>query len=147
MAKIPLPERGQPLDVTYVYQLAEAVNSLATEVSASTYNYATVDTQGSEKANVKTSELRVVAGRIEIFNNATVTPTTEKDFSYNFSTNFKYAPIVTATPVNVGNTPAGKNVSVVLKNITTSRVEGSVKFGAAGDLSVWVNLIIVGIPN
>ena len=55
MAKIPLPERGQPLDVTYVYQLAEAVNSLATEVSASTYNYATVDTQGSEKANVKTS--------------------------------------------------------------------------------------------
>lgn len=147
MAKIPLPERGQPLDVTYVYQLAEAVNSLATEVSASTYNYATVDIQGSEKANIKTSELRVVAGRIEIFNNATVTPTTEKDFSYNFSTNFKYAPIVTATPVNVGNTPAGKNVSVVLKNITTSRVEGSVKFGAAGDLSVWVNLIIVGIPN
>jgi hypothetical protein len=147
MAKIPLPERGQPLDVTYIYQLADAVNGLATEVSASTYNYATVDTVGSEKTNVKTSELKVVAGRVEIFNNTTVTPTTEKDFSYNFPNNFKYAPIVTATPVNVGNTPAGKNVSVILKNITTSRVEGSVKFGAAGDLSVWVNLIVVGIPN
>lgn len=54
---------------------------------------------------------------------------------------------MTATPVNVGNTPAGKNVSVILKNVTTSRVEGVVRFGSAGDLSLWVNLIIVGVPN
>ena len=29
MAKVPLPERGQPLDVTYLYQLIEAVNSVS----------------------------------------------------------------------------------------------------------------------
>ena len=44
MAKIPLPERGQPLDVSYVYQLANAINELSTQVSPATYKYVTVDT-------------------------------------------------------------------------------------------------------
>jgi hypothetical protein len=34
MAKVPLPERGQPLDVTYLYQLIEAVNDLSTNVAS-----------------------------------------------------------------------------------------------------------------
>lgn len=147
MAKIPLPERGQPLDLTYINALAEAVNKLYDQVSISTSNYASIDTAGLDKVNLKTSEIGLVAGRVEIYNNATVTVAQEKDFSYNFTNNFKYAPIVTATPVNIGNTPAGKNVSVILKNVTTSRVEGVVRFGSAGDLSLWINLIIVGVPN
>ncbi len=44
MAKVPLPERGQPLDVTYIYQLADALNDVSTQVSSATYNYTTVDT-------------------------------------------------------------------------------------------------------
>jgi hypothetical protein len=147
MAKIPLPERGQPLDLTYINSLADAVNTLYNQVSVSTSNYASIDTTSQDKINLKTSEIGLVAGRVEVYNNATVTVAQEKDFSYNFTNNFKYAPIVTATPVNVGNTPAGKNVSVILKNVTTSRVEGVVRFGSAGDSSLWVNLIIVGVPN
>ena len=147
MAKIPLPERGQPLDLTYINSLADAVNTLYNQVSVSTSNYASIDTTSQDKINLKTSEIGLVAGLVEVYNNATVTVAQEKDFSYNFTNNFKYAPIVTATPVNVGNTPAGKNVSVILKNVTTSRVEGVVRFGSAGDLSLWVNLIIVGVPN
>jgi hypothetical protein len=34
-----------------------------------------------------------------------------------------------------------------LKSVTTSRVEGIVRFGASGDLSLAVHLIIIGIPN
>lgn len=147
MAKFSLPERGQPLDVTYLYQLAEAVNGLLTTVANPTSNRALINTIGSDKANIKTSDMGVVAGRVEIYNNAVVTVAQEKDFSYDFSTNFKYAPIITATPVNVGNTPAGRNVSVILKNVTTSRVEGVVRFGTAGELSLWVNLVAVGVPN
>ena len=127
MAKIPLPERGQPLDLTYINSLADAVNTLYNQVSVSTSNYASIDTTSQDKINLKTSEIGLVAGRVEVYNNATVTVAQEKDFSYNFTNNFKYAPIVTATPVNVGNTPAGKNVSVILKNVTTSRVEGVVR--------------------
>lgn len=147
MAKIPLPERGQPLDLTYIYSLASAINELADQVSPSTFKYVTVDTPSAGKQSVKASEARIIAGFVEVTNNSTVSAGNEKTFSYDFSTDFKYAPIVTATPVNIGNTQAGKDVSVVLKTVTTSRVEGVVRFNTSGDLSVGVNLTIVGIPN
>ena len=72
MAKVPLPERGQPLDVTYIYQLADAVNDLSTQVSSATYNYTTVDTIAAGKQSIKTSEARVIGGYIEVANNSTV---------------------------------------------------------------------------
>ena len=147
MSKIPLPERGQPLDVTYLYHLAETVNDLSAQVSSATYNYTTIDTVSAGKQNIKTSEARVIGGYVQVYNNATVSSSSEKTFSYDFPSDFKYQPIVTATPVNIGNTPAGQNVTVILKTITTSRVEGVVRFGASGDLSLAVNLIIIGIPN
>lgn len=147
MAKVPLPERGQPLDVTYIYQLAETINDIATQVSSATYNYTTIDTVSAGKQNVKTSEARIIGGYVEVANNSTVSAGNEKTFSYEFPSDFKYAPIATATPINVGNTPAGQNVTVILKSVTTSRVEGVVRFGASGDLSLNVNIIVVGIPN
>jgi len=147
MAKVPLPERGQPLDVTYIYQLADTINDLSTQVSSATYNYTTVDTVSAGKQSVKTSEARMIGGYVEIANNSTVSAGNEKTFSYDFPSDFKYQPIATATVVNVGNTPAGQNANVILKVVTTSRVEGIVRFGASGDLSLAVNLIILGIPN
>jgi len=147
MAKVPLPERGQPLDVTYIYQLAETINDLATQVSSATYNYTTIDTVSAGKQSVKTSEARVIGGDVEVANNSTVSAGNEKTFAYDFPSDFKYAPIATATPINIGNTPAGQNVTVILKSVTTSRVEGVVRFGASGDLSLNVNIIVVGIPN
>ena len=147
MAKVPLPERGQPLDVTYLYQLADAVNDISTQVSSATYNYTTIDTVSAGKQNIKTSESRIVGGYVEVANNSTVTASSEKTFTYDFPSDFKYSPIVTATPVNIGNTPAGQNVTIILKTVTTSRVEGVVRFGTSGDLSLAVHLIIIGIPN
>jgi hypothetical protein len=147
MAKVPLPERGQPLDVTYIYQLADTINDLSTQVSSATYNYTTIDTVSAGKQNIKTSDARVVGGYVEVANNSTVSAGNEKIFAYDFPSDFKFAPIATATAVNIGNTPAGQNVTVILKNVTTSRVEGLVRFGASGDLSLLVHLIIIGIPN
>ena len=147
MAKVTLPERGQPLDVTYIYKLAEAINNIDSKVSTATYNYTTIDTVGSGKQSVRTSDARVIGGFVEVANNSTVSAGNEKTFSYNFPSDFKYAPIATATVVNTGNTPAGQNVTVILKSVTTSRVEGVVRFGASGDLSLAVNLVIIGIPN
>ena len=147
MAKVPLPERGQPLDVPYLYKLVDTVNQLSTEVSSATYNYTTIDTVSAGKQSIKTSEVRMIGGFVEVANNSTVTAASEKSFSYDFPSDFKYQPIATATPINTGNTPAGQNVSVILKTVTTSKLEGVVRFGASGDLSLAVNLIIIGIPN
>jgi hypothetical protein len=147
MAKVPLPERGQPLDLTYIYQLVDTVNDLSTQVSSATYNYTTVDTVSAGKQSIKTSEARVVGGYVDVASNSTVSAGNEKTFSYDFPSDFKYAPIASATAVNIGNTPAGENVNVILRSVTTSRVEGIVRFGASGNLSLIVHLIIIGIPN
>ena len=147
MARIPLPERGQPLDVTYIYQLAETINDLSTQLSSATYKITTIDTVGARKQNIKTSETRLIGGYVEVANNSTVSAGNEKTFSYDFGSDFKFEPIVTATAVNTGATPAGQNVSVILKRPTTSRVEGIVRFDASGDVSLAVNLIIIGVPN
>jgi len=146
MAKVPLPERGQPLDVTYIYQLAEAVNDISTKVSSATYKSTTIDAGTAGPQSVKTSEAKLIGGYKEVANNKTVTASSEVPFSYSYS-DFKYAPIVTASPINVGGTPAGQNVTVTLTSVTTTKVDGIVRFNAAGDLTVGVNLVIIGIPN
>lgn len=147
MAKLPLPERGQPLDVTYIYQVVNALNQLSDQVSSATYNYTTIDTASAGKQNIKTSEARVIGGTKTIASNSTVTASNTIAFTYQFPSDFKYTPIVTASPVNVGKTPAGENVTVILTDITRSSVSGIVRFNASGDVSMAVDLIIIGIPN
>jgi len=147
MAKVPLPERGQPLDVTYIYQLAEAINNIATQVSSATYKLTTIRTASAGEQKIKTAEAKIVAGFEIVATNSTVSAGNEKPFAMELGSDFKFPPIVTATAINVGNTPAGQNVTVILKPPTTSRVEGIVRFGESGNLSLNVHIIAVGIPN
>jgi hypothetical protein len=147
MAKVPLPERGQPLDVAYIYTLADTINDLSSQVSSATFNYTTIDTPSAGKQSVKTSESKFIGGIIQVAGNINVSTTEPKDFTYDFPSDYKYPPIVSATAVNVGNTPAGQNVSIVIKTVTTSKVEGTVTFNTNGNASVNVHLMLMGIPN
>lgn len=147
MSKIPLPERGQPLDLSYIYQIAETVNELASQLSPTTARYTSIDTVSAGTQNVRTSDSRIVGGYLTVANNSTTSPDGEGSFSYNFN-DFAYVPIITATPVLVGDaaTESGKDITIVLTKVTTNRVEGVVKFNTIGVASVGVNLLAVGIP-
>lgn len=148
MAKVTIPQRGQPLDVSYIYTLAQAINDLSQQVSSAKPKNSTIDTVNiGGKQNVNTSDVKIVAGYNLVANNSTVTAGNEFPFSVTFDSAFKYTPIVTASPVNVGGTPAGQNLSVVVTSITASSVTGVVRFNASGNLSVAVHVIAVGIPN
>lgn len=147
MAKVPLPDRGQPLDLSYIYQLAEGINNLSNQLSPTTAKYTTIDTVANGKQSIRTSDARVIGGFTSVTNNSSNTPGTEIEFSYTFS-DFQYVPIVTATPIATSSdsTDASKDISVVLTGISTSRVDGIVKFNTIGISSVGINMIIVGIP-
>jgi hypothetical protein len=148
MAILPVPERGQPLDVTYIYQIVKAVNDLSTASSTSINKYVTVDTPNAGKQSVKTSEARVIGGYVSVTKGDNQTAGSTKDFSYSFPTEFKFVPVVTATPVSTGTaSDAGKDVVVTLSSITTSGLEGSVKFNLGGITNVGINFIAIGIPN
>lgn len=146
MARIPLPNRGQPLDVSYIYQIVDTLNTLSNQVSPSVNKYMTIDTISSGKQDVKASEMRMVGGYVEVANNSTVNAGNELPFSLDYS-GFKYAPIVTATPINIEGTAAGSDVSIVLKNVTVSKVNGIIKFKTGGNVTIGVNIIALGIPN
>jgi hypothetical protein len=118
MAQIPLPERGQPLDVTYIYELAQAINSISNQVTSATYNYTSIDAGTGAPQNVKTSEARFVGGYKQVTNNTNVNAGEEKSDSYTFS-EFKYPPVVTATISNISGTAAGTDATVILLYLNT----------------------------
>lgn len=147
MSRVPLPERGQPLDLAYIYQLANAVNELAVQLSPNTGRFTSIDTVSAGTQSVRTSDARIVGGFVTVTNNSSTSPDGEGSFSYNFS-DFQYVPVVTATPIlsNEVATDSGTDISVILTKVTTNRVEGVVRFNTIGVSNVGVNLIAVGIP-
>lgn len=150
MAKIPLPERGQPIDVSYLYQIANAVNSLAEQVTTTGFNYTTVDTLTAGKQNIRTSESRIIAGNVQVTSNSDQAAGSTKAFTYSYNGNFKYTPVATATVVNSGSTgatPAAESATVVITSIDANGLTGLVRFNTRGRATTSVNLIIVGIPN
>lgn len=146
MAQVPLPERGQPLDVNYIYTLANAVNELSKGVSPSSSKYVTIDVPGSGSQSVKASEARIIGTAKTIVSNSSKNIGDEESFEYAYPAEFKFKPIAVATPVNIGLTNAGENVSVVLKDVGTSRVQGLVRFNETGNVSVAVHILVIGIP-
>lgn len=147
MAKIPLPERGQPIDVSYIYQISNAVNEIQESLSTTGSNYTTIEARPGDKQNIKTSEARIIAGSVIVTSNSSQTADSTKSFTYSYSGDFKYTPVATATVVNNGQTAAGEGASVVITSIDANGLSGLVRFDKAGNVSTTVNLIIVGIPN
>jgi hypothetical protein len=150
MANIPVPERGQPLDLSYIYQLANAVNQLSTQASYSSNKFSSIETPAANigRQDVRITDSRMVGGYYELSPNTEVTAGSSANFSYNFpAADFKYPPIVTATPINISGTASGGDVSVVLTLVTTSRVEGVVRFGISGTASIGINILAIGIPS
>lgn len=147
MAKIPTPDRGQPLDVSYVYQIVEAVNDLASQISSAKYKYASIDTVNGNESTLLT-DTKVVAGERVIYPTLTnVTAESTQAFSYSFKGEYKYPPIVTVTPVLIEGTSSGQDVSVVIQSVTNSSVNGIVRFNTGGSLALKVHIIAVGIPD
>lgn len=147
MAQIPLPERGQPLDVNYIYSIANALNEVTKQVSPSSSKYVTIDTPGDGPRSVKSSDARIIATEKVVVGSITSKNVgDEETFEYVFPAEFKFKPIAVATPVNTGQTNAGENVTVVLTSVGTSRVEGLVRFNETGNLAVSVNILVIGIP-
>ena len=146
MAKVPLPDRGQPLDVTYLYQIANAVNDLSDSISTATYNYTSVDTRTLGRQDIKNNNAKFYAGYVDVTIDETVSANSTKPWSISFASDFKYAPIVTATPVNTGTSTIGNDVTVTITSISTTAVNGIIRFNSYGSVSTSVNIVAIGIP-
>lgn len=142
------PDRGQPIDVPYLYQMATAINNLSEQVGASSEKYTTVYSREAQKQDLKTSDTKFYASFYDLPQQLQVSQGDTREFSFDISAaNFKYPPIVTVTPVNTGTSNASNDVLAVLSSITTSRIDGFVRFNSSGQVDIAINVIAIGVPE
>jgi hypothetical protein len=147
MARLPTPDRGQPIDVPYLYNIVTAINDIADQVDQSTEKYSVVYTRElSDPQNLRTSDTKFYASFTDLPQQLQVSAGDTREFSFNLS-GFKYPPIVTATPVNTGTSEASNDVTVTISSVTNSRVDGFVRFNSTGSVDIAVNIIAIGIPE
>lgn len=146
MSRLPLPERGQPLDVSYIYTLAESINSVYEEILTNTNRFITIRTPQDGENTSLSSGAKIDGSFVEVFTGVEATAGQEEPWAFDYS-GYEYVPIVTATPFNVGDSDAGNDVSVIIKSVTKTRVTGIVRANVAGRVAVGLNVLVVGIPK
>jgi hypothetical protein len=145
--KLPIPQRGQPLDVTFISDIVRSINDLYDKVAIKVSAYANLWTVGGRK-QVRSSEIKFVSGQVKINTEKTTSADQYVDFEYRFDIAFKFPPVVTATPISLNQnaSKSAKDATVILTGVTTNSVKGTVKFETTGEFSVGINLIAIGIP-
>jgi hypothetical protein len=146
MARIPTTDRGQPIDVPYIYQLANAVNDLADQIDDSSQRLATIFTRDAQRQDLRTSDARIFASFQDLVAQQDVQAGSTKEFVFQID-GFKYPPIATVSPINTGTSVVSNDVLTVITSITNSEVRGFVRFNSAGIVSISVNIIAIGVPE
>ena len=129
-----LPDRGQPVDISFLLRMVSELNRLTEIVS-------TAGTQSSFKylaenntTVVPTSDLVFYSSSQQVSDSS---PTTRFDFS------FKKTPIVTASVQSVSGS---ENVYCIIKNIssTSCEVKLVIPSGTTGQVSANISIIAIG---
>lgn len=147
MAQINTPSRGQPLDVTYLSQIVTALNDATTKISSATKNNTTIYKRDGGSQSVSNYSTRMIAGYANVSSNEPVSQDQIKTYTFNFPNDFLYAPIVVVSPQNLGGNSIGDNVLVTVRTVTTANAEIAIKFNKQGNVSLALNIIIMGLPK
>jgi hypothetical protein len=139
MATIISPTRGQPIDVTLISSLVEAVSDLQNSQLTSTQSRV-------NGVAVNNSSIKFYAETKSItINNITTSPEEKFFFTY---PNFTSVPVALVGLTNITSTVSGGNAATaVLTSVTKDRVDGIIKFpsGSTGSVNMQINLIAIGI--
>jgi hypothetical protein len=121
MGRLIVPQRGQPLDVSYIYDIVSAVNELADRFTSSENGMLKIIAEDGLPSTVPTSRMSVFAKTHVLGTSKRVTAGQQETFPITY--NFKYPPTVVATPFDSTNTSAGQDVSVVISSVTDNTAQ------------------------
>ena len=142
---IDLPAIGQPLDVEYIYQMINEINTLSTKISNTSDRISAITSPGASTLYSRTGDLKVVAGYTIVSSGGTSVSVNEAlDWQHQFKQEFSRIPVVTATPVNTGASGSTLDASITINSISTKGVTGKVYFNQAGS-SVALNVSVIAI--
>jgi len=141
MAAIPLPERGQPLDVNFLYEIANQINTLNNAVSQNINS----SSQVKDVSNRPTSSINIYAQEVPVPDGNRTAGSTY-DVTVTFGVKFQYPPVVLATVLTRDQSAASKNVILYVKDVVTSTCTVGVRYNEAGQSSISINVLAIGIP-
>lgn len=143
--KISLPEQGQPLDISYLSDIAKEINNLNTALS-STGTTSVIDNGINVPENVRTNNVKIYA-TTEGIQTGSVTAGSTQEWSVTFNPEFLYIPIVTATIQNNSGSTAGTNTAITISRIATGAVSGKILYNTEGSIDITINILAVGLSR
>lgn len=149
MPIIPTLSPGTIVDVEKLSQIIDAINNFSNDFGKQK-NSTIATTKQAADTSVATTNLSFSAGQVMVTTDSNVKTKDVIPFSFEFGRTFAYAPTVTATPQSSATglkSATTSNISVIVNNVTTTKVEGSVYFNSeAKAVNVYIHIIAVGIP-
>ena len=144
MANVPTtPQLGQPIDVQYLFEIVQSIISINSELARTTSATAYIDNGVNKDSTKKTSDLSISATTTNVSTNLKVTANQAITKNITYQTSFKFAPVVTVTPVSTNNA----NITVIINKVDSKSVTCTAIFNQAGTATVDLNVIAVGIPS
>ena len=149
MGRIPTPANGAALDVSYISTIATAINELNDELGNVGRQSRIIDSASrtAPKLKIPTTQLSIVTGRKLVTSDSKAATNDVINTTFYFNQNFKYVPVVTATP-EINTAGIKKNtlgVSVVITAVRENSVDLSVIFNSDNvKTSIYINVIAVG---
>lgn len=146
MPQISPPEKGQPLDIDYLYEIVSSINDINNQLSPSNSNSVSkiAGVDSTRPDSIKTSSVKMFAIEVPVATGKVssggiiVRPV-------QFPSNFLYKPIVTVTPIIKNFRNQSKNCIVTIENVTTSGFDIIFTFTANADnVAVDAHVIAIG---
>lgn len=138
MATLPLPERGQPLDVNYIYDMVNQINNITNTIAVRSTSTSKINSVADTTSNLK------FYAETKALTTATIYGNTSDSFFFTYP-EFKYPPVVTVTVLNNDGSTIGENVLITLRTVGTSRCEGKVRYNVSGAVNLSISMIAIGI--
>lgn len=148
--KVPLPTRGQPIDSSFLYKIAEAINSLVTTVDSrrgKAYIKPTPTTTNANTVSVTNASMFASVFPVEVTTSVETTATVAVPIKFT-GVAFQAPPVITATPITIGTgSEVNKSASVTIQDLTVSGCTAYVKFSSAGSIqNLHIHVIAIGYP-
>lgn len=149
MPIIPTLSPGTIVDVAKLSEIIDAINDFSNDFGKQK-NSTIATTKQAADTTIATPNLSFSAGQVMVTTDSNVKTKDVIPFSFEFGRTFAHAPTVTATPQSSATglkSATTSNISIIINNVTTTRVEGSVYFNSeAKRTNVYIHIIAVGIP-
>lgn len=147
MAILPLPQRGQPIDYDYMYQITEAINKVSTQLSVTNAGNIIDIAPGTPRKQVSVGQTIVVAKKHNLNLTTSSAASVDREFEILFDMMFDHPPVVTVTPKRNATSNDSQVDVLVITSITTTGVKGVINTTSTGVLNVELQMIAVGIKN